>query len=403
MHVKRRPAPDTPSLSILLLVMFLDVLCYGMTLPLLPLYTQALGGAAAMAGAIAAGYATMQLVSGPLLGALSDQHGRKPVLLVCFAGTVLSYTLVAGSLVSGLPLWPALVVAVLIDGITGGNLSTAYAYISDSSTPERRAVALGTAGAAFGLGIMLGPVLGGTLSTSGLRLPAIIAACIALLNLLISTLWLRESLPSERRAAQLRWTLSSGFDTLRALLREAPGSRGLLAAIFFANLAFAGLQVNFPLFSAARFNWNAQQISYFFAFVGLCAVLTQGLLLRIVRRFMHDHTLALSGLVALALGLLAVALVPSGAALYVAAGIAALGSGVCLPVLSALLSNALPDDRQGALMGGTQTIIALANIGAPLIATAAFTLIAINAPYLTAAGIVLLGLVAAARAFGQIK
>jgi MFS transporter, DHA1 family, tetracycline resistance protein len=397
---KNVPAPRNGSLPLVMLVMFLDVLCYGMTLPLLPLYAQTLGGGVALAGAVASGYAAMQLLSGPLLGALSDRHGRKPVLSACLVGTVLSYAIVASALLSGQPLWPALIVAVLIDGVTGGNLTTAYAYVSDSATPERRAIAIGAASAAFGLGVMAGPALGAALlapDPSQLWVPGVAACAIAVVNALIGAVLLPESLPADRRAARIDWTPASGFTTLRDLLRGASSLRGLFAAVFFANLAFSGLQANFPLFSAVRFGWSAQQTSLFFAFVGLCAVVTQGGLIRVAQRVCGDRALVLGGLAVLAAGLAAIAAVGRGELLYPAAAVAAIGSGLCLPVLSALLSNALPTDRQGALMGATQTVIALANIAAPLIASAAFAGIAINAPYWIAAGLVGLGFFAAAR------
>jgi MFS transporter, DHA1 family, tetracycline resistance protein len=383
-----------------MLVMFLDVLCYGMTLPLLPLYAQSLGGGVALAGAIASGYAGMQLFSGPLLGALSDRHGRKPVLLACLAGTVLSYAIVAGALLSGLPLWSALILAVLIDGITGGNLTTAYAYVSDSSAPERRAIAIGAASAAFGLGVMAGPALGAALlapEPSRLWVPGLAACAIAIVNALIGTALLPESLTVERRAVRVTWTPASGFTTLLDLLRDAPTLRGLFASVFLANVAFSGLQANFPLFSAARFGWTAQQTSLFFAFVGLCAVATQGGLIRVAQRVYSDRALVLGGLGALTIGLATIAAVTRAEMLYPAAAVAAIGSGLCLPVLSALLSNALPADRQGSLTGGIQTVIALANIAAPLIAAAAFASIALSAPYWIAAGLVGLGFFAAAR------
>lgn len=403
--IENVPAPRNGSLPLVMLVMFLDVLCYGMTLPLLPLYAQTLGGDATLAGLIAAGYAVMQLVSGPLLGALSDRHGRKPVLVACLLGTVVSYAIVAVALLSGLPLWYALVLAVLIDGITGGNLTTAYAYVSDTAAPERRAVALGAAGAAFGFGVMAGPALGAALLSSEARLsvPALAAAATAIVNALIGALLLPESLAREQRARQLTWTPASGITTIRDLLRAQPTARWLLSAIFLANVAFAGLQTNFPLFSAARFEWSAQQTSAFFAFVGLCAVVTQGGLIRIAQRLCSDRVLVLGGMLVLAAGLTAVAVAPSGALLFPAAGLAVLGSGLSLPILSAILSTALPADQQGALMGGTQTVIALANIAAPLVAAAAFTMIAVNAPYLVAAGIVLMGFGAATRGLAQAK
>ena len=168
------------------------MLGYGIMLPLLPFYVQAQSGGAAIAGALSSLYASAQLFAGPVLGALSDRYGRRPVLLVCLLGTSFGYLMLG--LADSLPL---IFLAVLIDGLTGGNLTTAYAYIADVTTTENRARGMGMVGAAFGLGLMAGPALGGLLSPYGLYVPAFTASAIALSNVIFGYFVLPESLPLE--------------------------------------------------------------------------------------------------------------------------------------------------------------------------------------------------------------
>ncbi len=361
--------------------MFLDVATYGMVAPLLPLLLSSFGGDAMLAGALAALYAGMQLLCGPAIGALSDRIGRKPVLLGCLLGTALSYGLLA--------VWPSLpmlVFAITLDGVTGGNLSTAYAYIADVSTPASKPGRIALAGAAFGFGVLAGPAAGGFLSGWGLYAPLAAAALIALINACGGAALLPESLPPDRRAPRSAPTPSL-LETLRSAIAPMgrTGAGSALLSILLANLAFGGLQSNFPLFGQQRFGWSAREVSYFFAFVGLCAVLTQGALLRVLQTRLSAALLIQGGLGVMGIGMVALASAPISAGLFPAAALAALGSGLGLPMLSALLSNNAPADEQGRVMGAVQTSVALANIGAPLIAGAAFVYVNPSAPYWIAA------------------
>jgi MFS family permease len=378
--------PRSP-LTILFVVVFIDLLGYGIIIPLLPFYAQRLGGDAVFVGFLGALYAFMQLLSGPILGALGDHYGRRPILLASIAGTAFAYLLLG---IAPTPLF--LVVAILLDGITGGNLSTAYAYIADVTTPETRARGMGLVGAAFGLGLMIGPALGGLLSAFGLSIPALVAATLALGNVLLCWFALRESLPRENRSRVLRWRSLNWISQLAALARLA-NVRVLLVAIFLLNLAFAGLQTNFPLFSQARFAWDATQNGIFFAFVGVCAVLVQGVLLGKIQPRFGDKRLALSGLLMMASALFLVALAPEAWMLFPLVALGALGSGTSIPTLTGLISQRVAADAQGRLMGGTQVVLNLAAIAGPLCAGVAFERVGAGAPYV-------LGALFASCAFG---
>ncbi|WP_374711176.1 MFS transporter [Roseiflexus sp.] len=182
------------ALAILFLAVFVDLVGYGMIVPLLPFYVQRVAPGATLVGILSGFYAMAQFLVGPMLGSLSDRFGRRPVLIACLSGTSLAYLLLA--IADSLPL---LVLALLIDGITGGNLSIAQALIADSTTPDRRARGLGLIGAAFGLGLMVGPVIGGMLSLTNLSAPALVASALAFANTLFALAALPESLPPERR------------------------------------------------------------------------------------------------------------------------------------------------------------------------------------------------------------
>jgi MFS family permease len=362
-------------MGLIFLTVMLDLMSYGIVLPLLPFYVQAQQGGASAAGLLGSLYALMQFFSGPVLGALSDRYGRRPVLLGCILGTALAYLVLgtAGSLV-------AVFLAVMIDGVTGGNLTTAYAYIADITAPEQRSRGMGMVGAAFGIGIMSGPALGGLLSRYGLALPAFAAAGVALVNISIAFFRLPESLPAGKRSNALRASPLNSFAQLRALIKMAP-VRFLLLSLFTLNLAFSGLQTNFPLFSQARFGWGSFQNGIFFAYVGLCAVLIQGVFYGWVQPRLGERSLSLLGMTLMALGLAGMAAALRAWALYPLVGMVALGSGLSIPSLSGLASQRVESGAQGRLMGGMQAMLSVAMISGPALAGLAFERLSVGAPY----------------------
>ena len=363
------------SLTFIFITVFVDLLGYGIMLPLLPFYVQAQDGGAAIAGVLSSVYASAQLFAGPVLGALSDRFGRRPVLLVCLLGTSLGYFLLG--LANSLPL---IFLAVLIDGLTGGNLTTAYAYIADVTTSEDRARSLGMVGAAFGLGIMVGPALGGLLSKYGLYLPAFTASAIALSNVIFGYFVLPESLPLERREIRPVSQMFNWLNQFASLFRQM-NIQKFLIALFLLNLAFAGLQANFPLYSNQRFQWTPTQNSYFYLYVGICAVFIQGFLFGKLQPRFGERSLSLFGLLCMSIGLAGMALARQAWMLYPAVTLVALGTGTSIPSLTALVSLRVTESGQGRLMGGTQTLLSLTNIIGPTLAGLSFELIAVSAPY----------------------
>jgi len=363
------------SLLFIFITVFVDLLGYGIMLPLLPFFVQAQDGGAAIAGALSSLYAGTQLFVGPILGALSDRYGRRPVLLVCLLGTSLGYLMLG--LANSLPL---IFLAVFIDGLTGANLTTAYAYIADSTTSENRSRGMGMVGAAFGLGMMAGPALGGLLSRYGLSVPAFTASAIALVNVLFGFFVLPESLPVERREIKPASQIFNWVGQFKELFKRASIQK-LLIAMFLLNLAFAGLQSNFPLYSNFRFQWTPTQNSLFYLYVGVCAVFIQGFLFGKLQPRFGEKRLTVVGLMLMVAGLAGMAFAPQAWMLFPAVTVVALGTGTSIPSLTALVSLRVSESEQGRLMGGTQTLLSLTNIFGPILAGMSFEVIAFSAPY----------------------
>jgi MFS transporter, DHA1 family, tetracycline resistance protein len=380
-----------PPLAFIFLTVFVDMVGYGLVIPLLPFYAREYAAGAALVGLLGSLYAATQFVGGPFLGGLSDRTGRRPVLVVCLLGASLAY-FVLGLAETLFLLFAAIVLA----GAAGGTQATAQAYIADSTSPEHRARGLGLIGAAFGLGLMAGPALGGLLSLYSLHAPAFAAAALALANAAFGFFVLPESLgPGLRTPTPLRRL--NPLSQLRGVLGIG-GIRWFLLAVCLLNLSFAGLLTNFPLFSNARFGWDAPTNAFFFAFVGVCAVLTQGLLIGRLQPRFGEERLLIGGLSVMAVGLGLVAVVPYGPLLYPVVGTLAVGVGLAIPALTALISRRVSGREQGRVMGGLQALISVTLIVGPVVAGLAFDRLGVPAPYWIGALLAALALLAASVA-----
>lgn len=385
----RRTGRGSP-LSFIFVAVFVDMIGYGIVVPLLPFYAREHASGAVLVGLLGSLYAAAQFVGGPFLGGLSDRTGRRPVLILCLLGASLAYLLLglAGSL-------PLLVAAVALAGLASATLATAQAYIADVTTPEDRTRGLGLVGAAFGLGLVAGPACGGILSFYSLEAPAFAAAILALSNAVFGFFVLPESLPAGDRTRTPYLRLNP-VSQLRGVL--GMGSiRGLLVVVFLLNLSFAGLLVNFPLFSDARFEWGAADNAFFFAFVGLCAVLTQGVLIGKLGPRLGERRLLLGGLAAMALCLGPMSLVPFGMLLYPVVGAMAVGAGLAIPAAAAMISKRVSGGEQGTVMGGQQAILSLTLILGPVVSGVAFDGLGVSAPYWIGSLLATLALLVATR------
>ena len=292
---------DKPLLTIFLIV-FIDLLGFGLILPLLPFIAEKFNATPQRIGLLAATYSLFQFISGPILGRLSDRFGRKKLLIISQLGTFLGFILLAFA--NSLPL---LFLSRIIDGITGGNISIAQAYIADSTDKKNRTKGMGMIGAAFGLGFIIGPTLGGVLSRGGYMLPALVAAGISLLSIVVTSLFLKETMgKSANQNPDTQLSLSKMVNTLKdKKLQE------YTLVFFLLNLAFSSMQGIFALWAQARFSWNAQSTGYLLGFVGLISVISQLKLLPFANKNFGELKTLKIGVPLMALGFIGMAMAPS--------------------------------------------------------------------------------------------
>jgi DHA1 family tetracycline resistance protein-like MFS transporter len=354
----------------------IDLIGFGIVLPLLPLYAERFGARPTTIGLLTASYALAQFVFAPLWGRLSDRVGRRPVILASLIGTcVASLTMGAAG-----ALW-LLFLARTVDGISGASYAAAQAYVADVTEPEERAHGMGLIGAAFGLGFVVGPALGALFAVAGPRVPFFAAAALAAANFALA--WRR--LPEPPRAARRRPVASRRSLAVRALTdgRLAP----LVWLSFLGTFAFVAMEATFALFAERRLGFGLEETGLVFAYIGIVAAVVQGGLVgRIVRRYGEARVL-LVGLIltAVALGLLGAChhlweLLPT--LLLLAAA-----SGLAFPTVTSLFSRRVGDDEQGGMLGLLASVGGLARIGAPPLATVLLQHVGLAAPYVMGAAV----------------
>ena len=346
-----------PGLPVVYFTVFLDLVGFGIILPLLPFYAEAFGATGIWVGAILTAYSAAQLAGASLLGRLSDRVGRRPVLLMSLAGSA------ASLLLCGLArsLW-LLLAARALAGLFGGSIAAAQAYIADVTTPGERARYMGLLGASIGLGFVFGPALGSALARFGFGAAAFAAAALAAANLLFALFRLPETRPAEvRQHGHSRVDWSNFLDAL-----HHPAIGRLLAATFLSTLAFVAMEATFALLGEVRFGLDAGRLGFVFAYVGVVMVIVQGGLVgRLAPRF-GERALATAGALVMGASLAALPLVPSlGAAYVVLAGLA-VGQGLTTPMLATLLSRATDADEQGGTLGLGQSLAAAARAVGPI-------------------------------------
>jgi len=358
-------------------IVFVDLLGFSLILPLLPYYAESYGATPVIVGLLVASYAAAQLIGAPLLGRLSDRYGRRPVLLVSVVGTLAGFLLLGfadplGRFLSTLVAPQAanwLILGVLfasriLDGLTGGNITVAQAYIADVTDEQNRAKGLGLIGAAFGLGFIIGPAVGGALSQLGYNIPAFVAALVAFLNLMAIFFFLPESLTAERReAALLQKRPSFSLKALTQALKQ-PKVGPLLHVRFFYGLAFATFQSIFALY-AQSIGLSPQTTGYVLAYVGLLSVIVQGGLIGVLTARFRENWLVITGLWLMAGSLLAWAFTTSLWPLLVVMIPLSLSGGVLNTVIQSAISKSVSREEVGGILGIAGSLEAVTRVIAP--------------------------------------
>ena len=360
------PPKRKASLAVIFGIVFIDLIGFGIVIPVLPLYAERFGASPLTVGLLLAVYSLMQFIFAPILGRWSDRIGRRPVLLLSIIGSAFGFLLMglAGSL-------PLLFTGRIIDGITGGNISTAQAYIADITPPHDRSKRMGLIGAAFGLGFIFGPAIGGVMSHFSLAAPLLFAAGLAAVNAAAVALFLPESLlPEHRKKRDISGNVPfrAGVSPLR-MLRQVKGSplAVVIGAYFFSTVSFSLLTATYPLFASHRFGYGAPQVGYIFAAMGILGALVQGGLMGWLVKKFGDVRLAAAGALLLAAGMFLLPSSPSARILFAATGAIGLGHALVVTPLNGLASKLSSVSEQGKALGMMQSASSLARIAGPVL------------------------------------
>ncbi len=361
---------SSASLSFIFITILIDVIGIGIIIPVLPALIQQLTGgdlsdASKIGGWLIFSYALMQFVFAPVLGAISDRVGRRPVLLISLFGLGIDYVLHAVAPTLG---W--LFLGRLLAGIGGGSITTATAYIADISDPEKRAQNFGLIGAAIGLGFIIGPVIGGIFSQWGIRMPFYIAAGLSLLNFMYGVIVLPESLKIENRR-DISWKRANPLGTLRQL-KSNPVISGLIISYMLIYLAGHAINSTWSFFTMFKFNWTETQVGYSLGVVGVMVALVQGVLIRKAVPHLGEKRAVVIGYFFWIFGMLGFAFATEGWMLYAIIIPQCLG-GIAGPTLQGIISNQVPDNEQGELQGGLTSLVSLTAIIGPLMMTNIFS------------------------------
>ncbi len=379
----------SPLLPIFLIV-FIDLLGFGLILPLLPFYAESFGASELTVGLLLASYSLMQFIGAPVLGRLSDRYGRRPILLISQLGTFVGFMILGFASA----LW-MLFLSRIIDGISGANISTAQAYIADVSDEKNRARNFGLIGAAFGLGFIIGPAVGGFLSQFGYHVPAFFAAGLSLVTMILTFVMLPE--PERKSNSRREFSIKA--------LKKAFGHPTvgiLLTMVFTFGLAFAMFQTSFALFASVRFGFNVQQTALVLTYVGILSVIMQLVVVkRVVKRLGENRSIVIT-LASLALGLVLMAAVQNPLMLIVVMPVLSFGGGVTSPVLTSLISKSVERAEVGGMLGISTSVDSMSRVIAPILGNA---LLGFGSalPSLAGAAILLIPIALAARLRGRLQ
>jgi DHA1 family tetracycline resistance protein-like MFS transporter len=397
-----------PALGFIFITLLLDVIGFGIIIPVIPKYISHLIGsdlshASLYSGWLMLSFSVMQFLFSPLIGSLSDRFGRRPVLLTSLFGFGINYLIIAFAPTIG---W--LFAGRILAGITGASFSTATAYIADISTPEKRAQNFGLIGAAFGLGFIIGPVLGGVLGQYNLQLPFLVAAALTFLNWIYGYFVLPESLPVENRRK---------FDIKRAnpvgsirLLRKYPVISGMVGSLICVMIAGFATQSTWAYFTMEAFHWNESLVGISLGLVGLLMAIVQGGLVRVLNPRLGQVRSIYLGLILYALGFLLTAFAQEGWMIFLIMVPFSMG-GIADPAVQSIISNEVPANEQGELQGALTCLRSITSIVGPILMTTLFSTFTAKeamvyfpgAPFLMAALLVVVSIVLAQKSLRSLK
>jgi DHA1 family tetracycline resistance protein-like MFS transporter len=359
------------------LIVFIDLLGFGLILPLLPYIGEKFGANPLQIGLLTATYSFFQLIASPVLGRLSDRYGRKKLLIISQVGSFLGYLILG--IAGGLPL---IFLSRIIDGATGGNISIAQAYISDITDRKNRAKAMGLVGAAFGLGFIFGPAIGGLLSRWGFAVPAYFAAFISLITVTATAVFLKETVDIGKAQKSARTSFSA--DELRSVLCCSP-VRLYIFVFFILNFAFSVMQGNFALWAEHTFGFGPSQNGILFTYIGIISVLVQLKLLPFFLGKYGEKKIFIYSPFILGLGLASLAVSFHPYLLFIPLSLMPVGNGLFNPVIQSLASEKVPPEDYGGTLGLLSSAGSLGRIVGPIAGGFMYVTFSKDIPFLVAA------------------
>ena len=375
------------AMLVIFLTVFIDLVGFGIIIPLNPYLAKKMGGDAFDVGLLMSVYSLMQFIFSPFWGRLSDKVGRRPIILLSLLGASLSHLLFAYGETLTL-----LFAARCLAGFFGANISTAMAYMADVTDSKERSAGMGMVGAAFGLGFVLGPFIGGVATHFGVALgsvpplgesfPAVVASAICFFNFILAIFVLQESLPPEKRQQLTqrpsRWSQLKKFG-------QRPVLGKVMLTYFFLIFGMANMEASMFLLVKDKFNWSLMEASWGFAFVGIIIAFTQGYLFRKGVHVFGERHLLKFGIVAASIGLFAIGFSPSVAMLALAVLVMSVGSGLANPATTGMVSLLAEEQEQGFVMGANQSLAALGRILGPALGGWLYRDVGMASPFVAAA------------------
>jgi len=393
---------EKKSLVIIFVTVFIYLLGFGIVIPIIPILSVQLGASAFQAGLLLSVYSLMQFVFSPFWGSLSDKYGRRPILLICLLGEVFSYLLFAQARSIEL-----LFVARMFSGFFGASISTASAYISDITPPNERSKGMALIGAAFGLGFLFGPAIGGGLTIWAEYLSvdpyfktsfsSYWVAALCLVTFVFATKYLKETLIKKNISAQKPKRFTQIIKYFKI-----PTVGPLIFVFFLASLAMSSMEATLVLYTKEKFNWGIKEVSFGFAYIGLMIVFTQGYLVRKLIPKLGEKQVLRSGLILMTMGLSLIAISKSIYVLAVAQTLLALGIGFVSPATLGAISLLTDPNEQGTAMGTTQGMSSLGRIIGPALGGMLFGSLTIESPFILSAAMTMIALFVVITIFNEI-